>query len=102
MLGRRSRTSRTGSTGPRWSWLADVVLPGCLVVGEATWFALLVNASYNASHGPHVRLPFLGFVAASVVAVTAVALTARLHWPWWRRSLLVAGIVVVGAAATAA
>jgi hypothetical protein len=86
---------------PRWNWLADVVLPACLVVGEATWVALLVNAAYNASHGPRVRLPFLVFAIAPVAALTAVALTGRLHWPWWRRTLLVAGIAVVGAAVTA-
>jgi hypothetical protein len=76
-------------------------LPACLVVGEATWVALLVNASYNASQGPHVRLPFLGFAVAPVVALTAVASISRFDWRWWRRAALVGGVVVIGAAVTA-
>jgi hypothetical protein len=71
------------------------------VVGEATWVALLVNASYNTSHGPHVRLPFLAFAVPAAVAVAVVAATARLRWRRWQRGLLVAVVVAVGAVLTA-
>jgi hypothetical protein len=71
------------------------------VVGEATWVSLLVNSSWNSGHGPHVRLPFLGFAIPAVAAVTAVATTARLGWRRWQRAFLIALIAVVGAMVTA-
>jgi hypothetical protein len=71
------------------------------VIGEATWVTLLVNASYNTSLGPHVRLPFLAFAVPAAVAVAAVAATARLGWRRWKRGVLVAVVVAFGAVLTA-
>jgi Domain of unknown function (DUF4129) len=93
--------SRTGSSAPPWSWLADVVVPACLAISEATWVSLLVSSSLNSGHGPRVHLPFLGFVVPAVAAVVTVANTARLRWRWWRRALIIAAIVVLGAGVTA-
>ncbi len=63
--------------------------------------SLLVNASFNGSTGPQVRLPLLGFAIPAALAVAVTAATARLRWRWWQRALLVVAIVVVGVALTA-
>jgi len=76
-------------------------VPACLVVGEATWFGLLVNASYNTSHGPRVDLPFLAFAVPATAAVAAIALAGRRGWRWWQRSLVIAALAALGAVVTA-
>src|ERR1700728_4736977 len=101
MPGGRWPTSKTGSSAPQWSWLADVAVPACLVVGEATWLSLLVNSSFNSGKGPRVDLPFLGFAIPAALALVMSAVTARLRWRSWQRALIVAVIVVVGAALSA-
>jgi Domain of unknown function (DUF4129) len=76
-------------------------VPACLAVGEATWVSLLVNASVNGSKGPQIRMPYLALAIPVAAAVFASGATRRLRWRSWRRALLIAAIVVVGAAATA-
>jgi hypothetical protein len=63
--------------------------------------SLLATSSWNSGHGPQVHLPFLGFAVPAVAAVAMTAATARLRWRGWQRALVIAAIVVVGAAVTA-
>ncbi len=91
-----------GKTATSWSWLHNIGIPAVLVVAEATWVSLLIDAVINTSKGPHTDVPFLAMSTTAVAAVTAVGVVGRTSWRWWRKGLMLIPVVVVGASLAAA
>lgn len=94
------RLRRVGSIGPA----------ALLVVSEAAWFSLAVDAFANGTAGPHrprLDLPYLAFVLPALAAVVVTALGRgappgrRSSVLRWGRRFLVGAVVVVGAATSA-
>jgi hypothetical protein len=90
-----------GKTKTSWTFPSRVIIPAAIVLAEATWVSLLVNAVVNTSKGPHVDLPFLGLAVPAVVAAAVGAWSGRLGWRWWWRWAVLVPLAVAGAAATA-
>ena len=87
----------TGKSATSWSWLHRVAIPALLVIAEATWVSLLIDAVINTSGGPHADVPFLAVATSAVAAVTVAGVVGRTTSPWWRHVLILIPVVVVGA-----
>jgi hypothetical protein len=91
----------TGKPVKTSGWLSSALAIG-LVIAEATWASLLINILVNSSPGPHANLPFWAFAVAAVIAVAVCTAIARLRWQWWFQRSLMAVVVIVGIALSAA
>ena len=91
----------TGKSATSWSWLHRVAIPALLVIAEATWVSLLIDAVINTSGGPHADVPFLAVATSAVAAVTVAGVVGRTTSPWWRQVLILIPVVVVGASLAA-
>jgi Domain of unknown function (DUF4129) len=92
----------TGKTTISWSWLHSLGVPALLVIAEATWVSLLIDAVAETSKGPHVDVPFLAVATPAVAAVAAAGAVGRTAWRWWRQVLVLIPLVVVGVSLAAA
>src|SRR4051795_10683015 len=91
-------------TGPRdraWTSLHRVAVPALWAAADATWAAVWIGAAANTSATFRMHLPYFAFAVPAVVAAVISGWTGRFGWHLWRRVLMLAPIVVVGAAVTA-
>jgi Domain of unknown function (DUF4129) len=86
----------SGKSATSWSWLHSVAIPALLVIAEATWVSLLIDAIINTSSGPHPDLPFLAVATPAVAAVTVAGVLRRITGRWWWQVLILIPVVVVG------
>jgi hypothetical protein len=91
-----------GKNVTSWSWLNSLGAPALLVIAEATWVSLLIDAIVDTSKGPHPYVPFLAMAVFAVAAVAAAGGLGRLAWNWRWRVLVLIPIVVVGVSVSAA
>jgi hypothetical protein len=91
-----------GKNATSWSWLNSIGIPALLIIAEATWVSLLIDASVDTTKGPHPDVPFLAIAVPALVAVAAAGGLGRTGWNWWRRVLVLIPIVVVGVSVSAA
>jgi hypothetical protein len=91
-----------GKNATSWSWLNSIGIPALLVIAEATWVSLLIDATVDTTNGPHPDVPFLAIAVSAVAAVAVAGGLGRVPWNWWRRVLVLIPIVVVGVSVSAA
>ena len=91
-----------GKNATSWSWLNSIGIPALLVIAEATWVSLLIDATVDTTKGAHPDVPFLAIAVSAVAAVAVAGGLGRIAWNWWRRVLVLIPIVVVGVSVSAA
>jgi hypothetical protein len=91
-----------GKNATSWSWLNSIGIPALLVIAEATWVSLLIDATVDTTNGPHPDVPFLALAVSALAAVAAAGGVGRIAWNWWRRVLVLIPIVVFGVSVSAA
>ena len=91
-----------GKNATSWSWLNSIGIPALLVIAEATWVSLLIDATVDTTKGAHPDVPFLAIAVSAVAAVAVAGGLGRIAWNWWRWVLVLIPIVVVGVSVSAA